>query len=162
MTSTTPSARIGGMIELPSRCNHDSRALSCSSRTSRPAPTAAVSSRSTSACVMTESSRAGMAGYLLTKTEGDFRGEGPDLRMFDRPGTLDVDLPLADHPTGPGGQQHDPLAEAHRLAHVVRDEDDAVARLLPDPGQLVVHHVPGDRVERGERLVHQQYVAVLA
>ena len=35
------------------------------------------------------------------------------------------------------------------------------ARLRPDPGQLVVQHVPGDGVERGERLVHQQQLAVL-
>ena len=33
--------------------------------------------------------------------------------------------------------------------------------LAPDPGQLVVQHVAGDGVERGERLVHQQQLAVL-
>ena len=33
--------------------------------------------------------------------------------------------------------------------------------LAPDPGQLVVQHIAGDGVERGERLVHQQQLAVL-
>src|SRR5664280_3725553 len=162
ITRTTTSARIGGTIELPSRRHQGSRTRSGSSSTSRPAPTAAVSSRSTSAWVITESSRAGMAGDLLSQAQGDLRGEQTDGRVLDRPRPLDVDLPLPDDPTRAGGQQHHPLAEPHRLPNVVRHEDDAVAGLLPHPGEFVVHDVPGDRVESSERLVHQQHLAVLA
>src|SRR5450755_2751465 len=150
---------MGGTIELPNRRHHGSRSRSGSSRMSRPAPTAAVSSRSTSSLAMTESSRAGMAGDLLSQPKGDLRGEPADGGVLDGPGPLDVDLPLADHPAGPGGQQDDPLAQPDSLADVVRDENDAVAGRLPDPGEFVVHDVPGDRVQGSERLVHQQHVA---
>ena len=36
------------------------------------------------------------------------------------------------------------------------DEDDGLRTLGPDPQQLVGHLVPRQRIERGERLVHQQ------
>ena len=45
---------------------------------------------------------------------------------------------------------------AGRLAHVVGDEQHGGAGGRPDPQQLALQHVAGDRVERGERLVHQQ------
>ena len=64
------------------------------------------------------------------------------------------------HPTGPAGQQHDPVAEAGRLADVVRHEQDRAAGLLPDPLQLVVQDVAGHRVQRTERLVHEQDLRV--
>src|SRR3954469_18560254 len=78
--------------------------------------------------------RAGMAGDLLTQTKCYFRSHGADRWVLDRSRALDVDLPLADHPAGPGREQDDPLTQAHRFADVVRDEDDAVAGFFPDPG----------------------------
>ena len=48
-------------------------------------------------------------------------------------------------------------AEPGRLADVVRDEQHGELALAPDPLQLVVQDVPGHRVERAERLVHQQH-----
>ena len=62
---------------------------------------------------------------------------------------------------GAAGQQHDPVAEAYGLAHVVGHEQDREGPRRPDPLQLVVEQVAGHRVERAERLVHQQDVAVL-
>ena len=70
-----------------------------------------------------------------------------------RPG--DVDRELADDPARAARQQHDPVAEAHRLTHVVGDEDDGQIALEPDPFELVVQHVAGHGVERTERLVHR-------
>jgi hypothetical protein len=43
----------------------------------------------------------------------------------------------------------------------VRDEQHGQRLLPPDPFELVVEQVPGHRVERAERLVHQQDVRVL-
>ena len=54
-------------------------------------------------------------------------------------------------------EQHDPLGELDRLAHVVGDEQDRGAGGLPDAQQLALQHVAGDRVQRRERLVHQQH-----
>ena len=56
---------------------------------------------------------------------------------------------------------HHPVPEPDRLAHVVGDEQDGQVPLGGDPVELVVQHVPGHRVERAERLVHQQHVRVL-
>src|SRR6266704_1362034 len=63
-------------------------------------------------------------------------------------------------PARPGRQHRDPLAEVHRLLDAVGDEHDGLAGLLPDAQQLVLEAVAGLRVQRGERLVHQQHVRV--
>src|SRR6476659_9019696 len=161
-TSTSSMARIGGTIEVPSRRHQGSRTRSGSSSTSSPAPTAAVSSRSTSSVAITESSsagteltpvrlpgqaghrpagraRSGVAGDLLTQPQGDLGGQRADRRVLDGARPADVHPPLADDTPGAGGQQYHPLTQPHRLAHVVRHEDDAVAGGLPHPGELVVH-----------------------
>ena len=81
--------------------------------------------------------------------------------VFDAARLGDVHRPLAGDASGPRREQDDPLPEPHRLAHVVRDEDDGSAGLRPDAGELLVQHVPRDGVERRERLVHEQEVALL-
>ena len=58
-------------------------------------------------------------------------------------------------------EQHDPIAEADRLADVVRHEHHGLAGRPPQRLELVVQHVTGHRVERAERLVHQQDLRVL-
>src|ERR1700730_1388205 len=49
-----------------------------------------------------------------------------------------------------------PVGEIDRLLHVVSDEDHGLRRALPDGDQLGLHEAAGLRVERAERLVHQQ------
>ena len=49
-----------------------------------------------------------------------------------------------------------PFGEIDRLLHVVGDEDHGLGRALPDAQQLGLHQRAGLRVERAERLVHQQ------
>ena len=56
--------------------------------------------------------------------------------------------------------EHDAIAEAHRLAHVVRDEDDGLAAFHPDVLDVAVELLAGERIERGEGLVHQQHPRV--
>ena len=72
-----------------------------------------------------------------------------------------VDVVDGGDPARPAREQHDAVAEAHRFAHVVRHEDDGLAGRRPQRFELVVQAVAGHRVERAERLVHQQHVGVL-
>ena len=48
------------------------------------------------------------------------------------------------------------LGEEHRLLHVVGDKNHGLARALPDAQEFALHQAAGLRVERAERLVHQQ------
>ena len=65
-------------------------------------------------------------------------------------------------PPGPGREQHDAIGQEHGLGDRVGDEDDGRLRGLGDPLQLEVHLVARDRVERAERLVHEQDLGVVA
>ena len=78
-----------------------------------------------------------------------------------RRGRAIADRELGDDASGPARQQHDPIAEAHRLAHVVRHEQHREAAVAPQPLELVVEHVARHGVERPERLVHQEHVGSL-
>ena len=64
------------------------------------------------------------------------------------------------HASRPRRHQHDAVAQADRLAHVVRHEDDGLSGRAPDLGQLDVQDVARLRVERGERLVHEQHARI--
>lgn len=75
-------------------------------------------------------------------------GSGEDLL-----GRADLDDPAVAH-------HRDAVAEVHGLVQVVRDEDDGLAERLLELEQLVLHLPADERVERGERLVHQQHVRV--
>src|SRR4051812_47023809 len=56
--------------------------------------------------------------------------------------------------------EHDAVAEADGLAHVVGDEHDGLAALLPDALEVVVKLAAGERVERRERLIHQEHLRI--
>ena len=57
-------------------------------------------------------------------------------------------------------QQQDAVADLDRLGNRVRDEQHGEFRFLPQHQQLVLHALAGQRVERGERFVHQQDVGL--
>ena len=61
---------------------------------------------------------------------------------------------------GPGRHDHDPVGERDRLLEVVRDEHHRLAVGGPEVEQEVAHDLPGLRVERPERLVHEQDLGV--
>ena len=63
---------------------------------------------------------------------------------------------------GPGREQHDAVGQEHGLGDRVGDEHDGRLRGLGDPLQLEVHLVARHRVERAERLVHEQDLGVVA
>ncbi len=56
-----------------------------------------------------------------------------------------------------GTHHGDHRAEPDRLVDVVRDEDDGLAQLLLDAQQFLLEALAHDRVDGGERLVHQQH-----
>ena len=55
------------------------------------------------------------------------------------------------------GEHRDPVAQQHRLVDVVRHEDDGLPELLLQPAELLLEPAADDRVDRTERLVHQQH-----
>ncbi len=71
-------------------------------------------------------------------------------------GRCGADRDIAEHPGRPGGKDDDAVGEEHRLVDVVGDEDDGLALGLPQRQQLELQPLAGQRVERAERLVHEQ------
>ena len=67
-----------------------------------------------------------------------------------------LDLHLGEHAARPAREHDDAIGHVHRLVDVVRDVDDRLARALPDPEELLLHQLTCLRIERRERLVHQQ------
>ena len=57
---------------------------------------------------------------------------------------------------GPRGHHHHLVAEQDRLLDRVRHEDHRLAHLVENARELLLHDDFGLRIERGERLVHQQ------
>ena len=53
-------------------------------------------------------------------------------------------------------QDDDAVGQVHRLGHRMGDEHDRRRQRLAQPGEEMAHVLPGDLVEGGERLVHQQ------
>src|SRR5882757_5564875 len=102
-----------------------------------------------------------MAADLPTQFLGDLYGQVRHRGVLDAARLRDADGPLAADPAGPRRHQHDALGEPYRLPDVVGHEDHRQVGLGPDPAQLVVQHIAGDGVQRRERLVHQQQLAVL-
>src|SRR3981081_2857104 len=82
---------------------------------------------------------------------------------------LDVDLPrprqgnrkVLDDAARPPAHDGDPVRQEYGLGDAMGDEYHGLAVALPDIEQLEIHLVAGERVERAERLVHQQYRRVV-
>src|SRR6185295_1480936 len=72
-----------------------------------------------------------------------------------------LDREVVGHPGRPGGEDDDARAEKDRLGDAVGDEEDRLARFLPDPEQLEVHLLARQRIERAERLVHQHELGIV-
>src|ERR1700693_3018291 len=78
------------------------------------------------------------------------------LKRVERARRGDVDIPDLRDPSRTVGHEHDPVAETHGLAHIVGDEYDRLAGFLPDPIQVIVELIAGERVESREGLVHEE------
>ena len=93
-----------------------------------------------------------MSRHLLTEPLRHLSGEARDVRVLDPSRPRQIDDELLRDPTGAARQEHDAIAEAGRLADVVRHEQDCLLRRLPDPLELVMEDVAGHRVELPLRL----------
>src|SRR5467141_4061870 len=79
-------------------------------------------------------------------------------REVARAGKVDAHL-LADA-RGASGEDDDAVAEEYRLLDVVGDEDDGLARALPELDELLLHGFARLRIEGTEGLVHQQHLGI--
>ena len=57
-------------------------------------------------------------------------------------------------------QDGDPVAQAQGLVQIVGDEDDGLVQFRLQSQQLVLHFMADERIQGGERLVHQQDLGV--
>ena len=81
-------------------------------------------------------------------------GDGPVARAGEAERQLVEDAP------GLRLHDDDAVGQRHRLLHVVGDEHDGRARLLPQAEQMLVQARAGEGVERRERLVEEQHLRV--
>src|SRR6266850_601756 len=71
-----------------------------------------------------------------------------------------VDAHLFADASGASGEDDDAVAEEYGLFDVVGDEDDGLARALPELDQLFLHGLARLRIEGTEGLVHQQHLGI--
>src|SRR5687768_13581888 len=74
--------------------------------------------------------------------------EGPRTRQFDGD--------VGDDPSRAPRHDDDAVREEHRLVDLVRYEEHRLTRRVPDSQELGLHELSRLRVERGERLVHEE------
>src|SRR5262245_43461214 len=101
-----------------------------------------------------------MATHLLAQPVRDLTGLGRDLGRVHAPRPRDADRELGRDASRSAREQHHAVAEADRFADVVGDEHHRLVGGAPQSLELVVQKVARHRVERAERLVHEQHVAV--
>src|SRR5205807_9476367 len=79
-------------------------------------------------------------------------------RAFHRKGAWprQLDGDALPQPTRPAREDEHTVGQKHRLVDLVGDEQDRLAASFPDAHELRLHDLAGLRVERRERLVHQQ------
>src|SRR5262245_10861333 len=84
-----------------------------------------------------------------------------DLDLGDVTRSRQGDLPIADDARGgPRRHDHHAVGERDRLLEIMGDEQHRLAIGAPQIQQQVAHDLPRLRIERAERLVHQQYLGV--
>src|SRR5690348_6042714 len=99
------------------------------------------------------------AAHLLFEQVPDLLAVGGEFRPvadLEAARTLERDPNLAHDAAGRGAHDDDAVGQIDRLVDIVGDEEDGFAVALPDAQQLRAHHLPDLRIERAERLVHQQ------
>src|SRR5262249_53684715 len=87
---------------------------------------------------------------------GDLGRVAGDVDAVDVARARNPDLELLLDATGVRREQHDAIAETDGLADVVRHEHDRLLARLPDLLEVAVELLARERIELGERLVHEQ------
>ena len=93
---------------------------------------------------------------------GDEVGVGldPAGRLAVAEALAEGELEAGGDAAGPRRQDDEMAGEQHRLLDAVGDHQDGLAGLAPELEQLLLHLLAGQRIERAERLVHQQHAGV--
>jgi len=98
----------------------------------------------------------------LAHAAGGLHEAGGTAQLVERriaPGEVER---LVEHDPPRTMAHHDhPAAERNGLLHAVGDEHHGATGLLPDPSQLSLQVLPGEGIERAERLVHQHQVRIV-
>src|SRR5205814_1702766 len=74
--------------------------------------------------------------------------------------TRKIDKELLLDASGMRRKKQDPIAEAGRFAHIVRDKHDRFLAAFPDGLQIAVKLLPRERIESTERLIHEKHPRV--
>ncbi len=80
------------------------------------------------------------------------------VEVGDRARTLDGDRDVGDHSARTRRHHDDAVGNEDRLGDAVGDHHDRRGRSLPQPEELEVEALAGQRIERAERLVEQEHV----
>ena len=64
------------------------------------------------------------------------------------------------NPGRPRREDHHPIGKINRFLDLVRDENNGLPRLPPHFEQLRLHDLPRLSIQRGERLIHEQYLRI--
>src|SRR5690606_27028233 len=76
--------------------------------------------------------------------------------LVEIPGPVERHVDDVRYLAGAGRHHHDPVGEQDGLRDGVGDEQDRLRLFVPDAEQLEAHFFPRQRVERAERLVHEE------
>src|SRR5258708_28710194 len=99
--------------------------------------------------------------HLLLEAFGDAARDDRQLGRIEAAWSGQVDSELLSDAARPVREDKDAVAEAHGFARVVGHEKDGQRARAPQADELLVQEVARDRVDRTERLVHEQDVGVL-
>ena len=80
---------------------------------------------------------------------------------FERARMRKLDAEIVRHARRPGCEHDHPRAEKHRLGDAVGHKDDGLFRFFPDAQELDIHLLARERIERAERLVHQDELGIV-
>src|SRR4051812_33070065 len=96
----------------------------------------------------------------LFQRASDLRCDAREIDTVDvtRPRQIDREFLL--HASRMWRHENDAIAETGGFAHVVRDEHDRFISGAPDPLDIAVKLFAGERIERGERFVHEKHARV--
>src|SRR5437867_608310 len=87
--------------------------------------------------------------------------EAQELRIRPPPRMLERHRDLGEDPARPGGQHDDLVGQVGGLHHAVGDEQDRFPLDLPQPEDLVLQGLAGQRIDSAERLIHQQHPGIV-
>ena len=141
--------------ELPERDQHEQRRRAGQRVIARREAAAAERHRTVNPAASTISRSAAAASSRIMRHSSASTATRSGIARLP-PGQRAVDAQHLAHAPGPARQHDDLLTQPHRLGQIVRDIDRGGAGARDQRGELVQQQVARLRVQRRQRLVHQQ------